>query len=449
MNVIWKGLVERAVEGLGVPVVFEKSPTSYTDGKRIVLPDDVPSTMQEAALGMVFHEVEHILAADHVWGRKHPDIHQALNIVTDIRNDARVYRKQRDVMPGLYLAIVEYFAEKDRVALNKPLAGLICWELKLRSWPQEASLGWHTKDPRVRRWFKKHPKWRRLIGECRVVADDDKGRATLVKWARWLIENLASDGVDTDGTLVLPGTHGLEAIDRVDLEVKDPERRTVERLAEFLRDRLAEPLSWEEGRLNVRALPRHWADPVDLMRTPRPRREKRVRLHLVVDASTSMLSKLTDGRLRYEGAFQAAVLVCQAGEWVARDYGLEVETRVLAFHDRPVEIKRAEEPYARERLMTGYTTEILQGSSTNIVAAAMAVESTPPESRTQDFVFVITDGEIGDEQAEWLLKSLGGTKRWVLLGIGTDLDDTRLFKDVADTVAEAERALAKAIQEVV
>lgn len=447
MNAIWKSIVERAVAGLGVPVVFERAPTSYTDGKRIVVPDDVPSTMQEAALGMTLHEVEHVIAADHVWGRKHLDIHQALNVVTDIRNDARVYRKQTELMPGLYQAILEYFNEKDRVGGNKPVAGLICWELKLRSWPREAAAGGYTTDPRVRRWFKKHPKWKRLIGQCRIVDDDDKGRATLVLWAKWLIENLASDGVDTDGTLVLPGTHGLGAIDRVDLVVKDPDRRTVERLAEFFRDKLTEPLSWEEGRINVRALPRHWAEPPDLMRTPRPRREKRVRLHLVVDASSSMLEKLNDGRRRYEGAFQAATLVCQAGEWVARDYGLEVETRVLAFHDRPVEIKRAEEPYSRERMMSGYTTEILLGGGTDIVAAAKAVENTPPEPRTQDFVFIVTDGEIGQAHAEWLLKSLGGAKRWVLLGIG-NLSDTRLFRDVADSVAGAEAALAKAVEEI-
>lgn len=449
MNIIWKGIVERAVEGLGVPVVFEKSPTSYTDGKRIVLPDDVPSDMQEATLGMVLHEVEHVIAADHVWGRKHLDIHQALNVVTDIRNDARVYRKQTEIMPGLYQAILEYFNVKDRVTSSKPLAGLVCWELKLRSWPREAAAGGYTKDPRVKRWFKKHGRWQRLIGECRVVADNAKGRETLVKWARWLIENLQSDGVDTDGTLILPGTHGLEAIDQVDIAVKDPERRTVERLAEFLRDKLAEPLSWEEGRLNVRALPRHWADPPDMMKTPRPRREKRVRLHLVVDASTSMLTKLKDGRCRFEGAFQAVVLVCQAGEWVARDHGLEVETCVLAFHHRPVEIKNGEEPYSRDRLMTSYTAEILRGSSTDIVAATTKVESTPSEARTKDYVFIITDGEIGQEQAEWMLRSLGGTKRWVLLGIGSGLGDTRLFKDVADSVAEAEGALAKAVEEVI
>ena len=449
MNVIGKGVVERGVAGLGVPVVFERAPTSYPDGRRIVLPDDVPSDMQEATLGMVLHEVEHVIAADHVWGRKHLDIHMALNVVMDIRNDARVYRKQTEVMPGLYQAILEYFDEKDRVIGDKPLAGLICWELKLRSWPREAAEGWHTTDPRVRRWFKKHPKWKRLIGECRVVDDDTRGRATLVRWARWLLENLQSDDVDTDGTLILPGTHGLEAIDQADMKVKDPERRTVERLAEFLRDKLAEPLAWEEGRLNVRALPRHWSDPPDLLGTPRPRREKRVRLYLVVDASTSMLQPLKDGRRRFEGAFQATVLVCQAAEWVARDHGLEVECRVLAFHDRPVEIKRGDEPYSRDKLMTGYTSEILKGSCTDIVAAAKAVESTPPEPRTQDFVFVVTDGEIGPDQAEWLLRSLGGTKRWVLLGIGADLRETRLFKDVADTVHGAEVALTKAIEEVI
>lgn len=455
-----KKITEQAKK-LGVPVRYEKD-KAYTSKQEIVLPPEVPTTMAGALLGIWYHEQEHWVAKDAHWGTRYAGyLHDPLNVVTDIRNDHRALRKHQDGKRA-YISKVDYVERKipPKERMKQHVANQITVELIFRAFPNDVGRGKGTRNPVVKRWFKKHKEWHKCIAECRQVTDDNAGYKRLVFWAEWLVRNVMDEVLDKDAEALTPeemekaissigglgvGTGcSMDEVDPHDLEVPVPKMRTVDDLAEFLREAMEEMAAFETGALNPMRLPDFWRDPEDLFRTDQEKKNKKVRVYLICDASGSMGATLPSCDTRYQACAKAMGLICEAVERVTNEFGIEATTEVTAFREREKILKEHEDAYDKSTLMNRFTSFI--GGGTQLSIPVKRIEAIPSEAGTKDFVFVISDGQIMQEDRD-LLDKTSGDKRWVLFGIGKGCRDNSAFKHVANDTDELEKTLADALKE--
>lgn len=467
----WKSIAERFGRKYSVAIYIGGS-KAYSTESAIYLPGDVPPAMMDAVHGLFLHEKEHIIQKDHDFTKaQDKTLSHALNIVQDIHNDSLVLEQDRGA-EGLYRTITEYIMAKHPQELRdayhwKQKAML---ELLNRGLPRSVSEGYHyTNDPQVKHFFKKY---RREIGKLlKDMKDLRPKRVEQVKWSKWLIEKLFDDIIDSDLLAALGGgaipksvmeqisaqieamggltpqgmSMNFECISPGDLFQKVPEAVTVQRLKEFLSEKMEQEVTTDDGGIDPTKLPTYWNGDDDIFVADKHKNEKKVRVHLMLDASYSMTKELTDGKKRFEALCRATGLVCQAVERVKRDNGMDIELEAWAFGCSDRLVKKGGDRWDPYEFKKAYW---LGGDSgTYLGGVVEKVNACADEETTRDVCIVITDGELQAEDRSKLEEVQAGKKKWILIGIGSDLNDKKLFRFVANSLDEIEYILCQTIKE--
>jgi len=351
-------------------ISFEKD-KAHISKKGITLPEDVPTGMFMAIKGVLYHEAEHWVSDDLKWSRRYPStLSYPLNVVQDVRCDHRAIGRHCDGEEA-YVGQVDYIDRKitPKERMKQPMSHQVCVELIFRGYPHSVGRGKGTQNPLVQHWFKQNPKWRKCIGECQNVKDNDSGRKTLVRWAKWLIEKVYQDqtpeGLDPDELAkflkekadgdggMLPKEFGggpegdeegeegedneagnssrFDGLDPYDLHCPKMKAKTVDILADFLKEFMDEVTRDETGRINPRKLPSYWRNPSDFFQVEEERKQKKVKVYIAADCSLSTKTPLPDNSPTYEAIAKGTAMMCNAVDRVYHEHGLEVESQVYCF----------------------------------------------------------------------------------------------------------------------
>lgn len=470
----WKAIAERFGRKYGV-AVYVGGRGAYSTDKEIHLPGDVPDNMIDALHGLFLHEKEHILQKDHEFDKAQAkELHHFLNVLADIHNDNLVM-EQDPGAEGLYRTVVEYIEGKSspeqRAKLHWKQKAVL--ELLARGLPRSINEGYTwTFDPMVKHFFKSH---RRKLGRLyKEMKDLRPRRVEQVRWSKWLLEKLFDDIIDTDlrkalgqdgkplpqaivdaiqdaidamGGLVPGGRdmHNFECISPGDLHQKVPEHVTVQRLKEFLTEKMETVETSDDGGIDPTKLPTYWNGDDDIFKTDMHKNDKKVRVRLVLDASGSMDEKLEDGNKKLDALCRAAGLVAQAVDRIKRDSGLDIEMEAYAFASNHWKVKEGAErwdPYEfKKRYWRG-------GGGTHISGVLDEITGIPDEESVRDVVVVVTDGAFEKGGMEKLEAAMQGKKKYVLVGLGDGLNDTnKVFRFVAKTMDEIEYILCQTVKE--
>jgi hypothetical protein len=470
----WKAIAMRFGRKYGVAVYIGGREAKSTHNA-IYLPGDVPPNMIDALHGLFLHEKEHILQKDHDFAKaQDKTLGYFLNVVADIHNDNLVM-EQDPGAEGLYRTVTEYIMSKNPQAVRDSMS----WkqkavqELLNRGLPRSVKEGYHwTGDPKVKHFFKRHHvEIRQLL---RDMKDLRPKRVEQVKWSKWLLEKLFEDIIDPDlrdalgqGGKPLPQAiidaigdaitamgglipqamdmHDFECLAPGDLHQKVPEAVTVQRLKEFLTEQMEEVKTSDDGGLDPAKLPTYWNGDDNIFQQEQVNGEKKVRVHMMLDASGSMNEELGDGNKKLDALCRATGLVAQAVDRIKRDSGLDISLEAYAFASTHWKVKGAEERWDPYEFKSKYWRG---GGSTYITKLVEQVAAVPDEEGTRDVCIVITDGAFDPGGKEALKEARDGKKKWVLVGLGDDLpDNDPMFRFVAKSMDEIEYILCQTIKE--
>lgn len=210
---------------------------------------------------------------------------------------------------------------------------------------------------------------------------------------------------------------GFEKISKEDLKVKRLIPENIEDdVLHFLRCREERRLNASEGRIDPRKLPTFY-QPDTLFTQTLEDAHFKTRVHFLVDVSGSMDSPLSrDEKVaKWKMAGQAVTNIAGAIErGIAMD-GLEIEYGIFGFDDAAHEIKGFEKPFHREAVLKALTPR--GGTDPRRVIEDVEAKHQPDNCRTKQVVFMITDGEFGQDAYKCLEQRLGGAIKWVFLGL--------------------------------
>jgi hypothetical protein len=141
-----------------------------------------------------------------------------------------------------------------------------------------------------------------------------------------------------------------------------------------------------------------------------------------------MSDKLSKDEIpKWKMAGQAVTNIAEAIErGIAMD-GLEIEYGVFGFDTEAHEIKSFEGKYDANAIMK----QLSPRGGTDPVSVIEDVEAKhqPDNCRTKQVVFMITDGQFGDDAYKCLEQRLGGAIKWIFLGLDVSTED-RKSRDV-------------------
>lgn len=470
----WKAIAERFGRKYGV-AVYVGGNKCGSDENTIYLPSDVPPNMMDALHGMFLHEKEHILQKDHeAFKDKDAALKHFLIVVADIHNDNLVM-EQDPGAESLYRTVREYIEGKvdDQARKDLPWKQAAVVELLNRGLPRSVSEGWcYTSKPQTKHFFKRHKREiKKLLREMKDLRPNRKAQET---WAQWLMEKLFDDVIDSDlrdqlgqsgkpipsamlkqiadaiaamGGLMPGGMnqHNFECISPGDLHQKVPEAVTVQRLKEFLTEQMEVVKTDDDGGIDPAKLPTFWNGDDDIFLQEKHAKEKKVRVHLLLDASGSMDERLEDGKKKLDALCRATGLVAQAVDRIKREAGLDIELEAWAFESSHYKIKDGAERWDPYEFKKKYWRG---GGGTIVGPLVEQIAGIPDEEGTRDVCVIVTDGMFEPSGTEKLKEAMDGKKHWVLVGLGSDLpDNDPLFRFVAKNMDEIEYILCQTVKE--
>jgi hypothetical protein len=487
----WREMAKKFGEKYGV-MVMVGGDKAYSTDNEIYLPGDVPEKLLDAMTALFLHEKEHIIQSDVPYNRSQDKtFSHFLNVVEDIHNDNLVLNSEPSG-EALYKKMMEYIEAKNpnRDQLHWKQKAVL--ELIQRSWPHEVYKGWgFTKDPMVKHFFKRNRKEIGLL--MKEIKEFVQNRPAQNKWAKWLLEKLFQDTADEQGIPMdqgagqqgagdpgkpgsqtadqgggplagipkellkailkqieqmgglMPSTfNGFECITPGDLKQKVPDAVTISQLKEFFTEHMEKSVTREEGGIDPEKLPIYWQTE-EIFKDEEITNKKRVKVHLLLDTSGSMNNTLSDGTKKYEALVRAVGLVCQAADKIIMDEGLDIEVDAWAFGERDRVIKTGGEKWNAGQFKTRYWK-----GGDGITRAASLVKMTaelPDENGVNEIVLLITDGEFNDNADEEIKQAQAGKKKWILIGVGRDVDANGHFRMVAKSTEEIEYILVRAVKE--
>lgn len=476
--------VKRTIAGdvskLGLKLRYEPGTVSLTK-QELVLPSDVPSAMSMVLLGKWLREKPRIINKDESWIKRYPGIyHNGIRVWQRVRGDHDAFTNGPGYTKLAFLETLDYDERKEPRADMEEVYQVV-EELILRALPVDVGRAHHTKNYKIKRFFKKHKGWRKGIVEVKACKLDAEGIKTFVRWSDWLTkalyeffacgEKAEAAKEEMKGKLIAdlgeekanevmsfmdqlfskskgcPGMgSGFTGVDAHDLELPKPKQTLLEDLASFFRAVMEEKAPYETGQINPARLPTFWQDPEDLFKTEEEKKQKRVKVYLIGDCSGSTEEILKPS---YDTIFQAIAkgmgLVANAADIVASQYGYDIAVEATAFNGSEHTLKHFDDSCTTEEMVRRYTQKI--GGGTILQHSMDRIEEEVDEPGTKSFVFLFTDGDISDEEVEALGK-LKGDKKWVIIGVGDYIEDgDAVFCNVAKDTPQLEAMLVKAVKE--
>jgi hypothetical protein len=476
----WRAIAERFGLKYGVEV-YIGGDRAYSTKNAIYLPGDCPEKMQDAVHAMFLREKQTIIEKDWDFNLQQGDavLTHALEVVQDIHNDTLVL-EQDPGAESMYQKMVEYM---DKKWPPEELRKMLHWKQKAvyelinRGWPRSVSDGRHmTDDRRVKHFFKANSYEIKML--LRDMKDLRPDRDAQVKWAKWLVEKLFDEVIqmvcDKNGITFKDGQGNplpekaqeaiLEALKQMgglqpqgtrpnfecisagDLKQKVPERVTIQKLKEFLTETLEQVNPDDQGTIDPSKLPTYWNENEDPFMVEKEKLIKRVRVTLLLDTSGSMDGELEDGNKKRDALMRAVGLVCQAVDRISRDEGLDVSVEAWAFGHQDRLIKRPDDRWEPGTFKRNYW----RGGDGNTFISDLVrnIAAVPGDSKTKDVVVVVTDGVFSADGNEKLREQVqSNEKKWLLVGIGADIQDAALFRSVAKSLEEIEFILCQIVKE--
>jgi hypothetical protein len=456
----WRAMAERFGVRYGVEVYIGGS-RAYATRDQIFLPSDVPERMQDALHGMFLHVKEHILQKDaDLQDKQSLAMRMALELVQDIHNDELIMHSDPGA-EGLYQCVHEYQEQKFPIPERH----------KLLAWQQKAAMELHNRslprsvwegesfgaDRQVKHFFKKNRKEiKQLYRELKGFAPNKKSQD---QWARWLLDRLFV-GIPTDDEIIelikkmmgaglIPPQlqqDSFECISPGDLKQKVPEAVTVQKLKEFLTETFDETHRDDSGTIDPSKLPTYWNGDDDLFADETLKKVKAVKIKLCLDSSGSMDAELEDRNKRYTAVIRGVGLVAQAVERIVTDEGMDISLEAWAFSSTDRLLKRPEERWAPAEFKKKYMSNFGGGTAVAGLIRNIAAENTDAQVKT--IVVVLTDGDFGDNGNEEIEKAMTDkNKKWLLVGIGDEVQEGGPFRFVAKTLDDVEYILCQVVKE--
>lgn len=219
---------------------------------------------------------------------------------------------------------------------------------------------------------------------------------------------------------------GFDKIDSEDLKIKKllPENIEDEVLA-FLRAREERKVNTHEGQIDPKKLPTYF-NPDNLFLQTLDDAHFKTRVHFLVDISGSMGDRLDyneDEGSKHKMAAQAVVNICKAIEKGINMDGLEIEYGIFGFDDTAHKIKDFDQALNEQEIVRALSPR--GGTNPTQVIQDVEEKYQPDNARTKQVVFMLTDGQFGQDSYRYLEQRLGGHIKWVFLGIGADIRDDK------------------------
>ena len=287
----------------------------------------------------------------------------------------------------------------------------------------------------------------RKIGDAAQADVDSAERA--IQAAEELDARREFDGLKGLGEIGI----GFDKIKAGDMVAKQilPEN-VEEEVREFLRMREARKVHAPEGRIDPMRLPTYY-NPETLFSREIEDAHYKTRIHFLVDISGSMNSPLhgdSERARKSNAATQAVLDISKAIEQGINCDGLEIEFGIFGFDTEAHEIKGFGAELDAEAIRAGLRPR----GGTNPLEVLKNVEgkNRPDCIRTRQIVFMLTDGEFGDDAYQYLERETSGMIQWVFIGIGVNDGGNKKARDLfgkfnVTRLGDLKKALGRALVE--
>lgn len=223
---------------------------------------------------------------------------------------------------------------------------------------------------------------------------------------------------------------GFEKISKEDLKVTKliPEN-IADEVLHFLRCREERRINAAEGRIDSKKLATFY-NPDTLFTQELQDAHFKTRVHFLVDVSGSMSSPLSrdDRTEKWKMAGQAVLNISEAIERGISMDGLEIEYGIFGFDTEAHEIKPFEGKLEPKAVLQALAPR--GGTDPRRVIEDVEAKHQPDNCRTKQVVFMITDGEFGEDAYKCLEQRLGGAIKWIFLGLDVNTQADRKGKDL-------------------
>jgi hypothetical protein len=209
---------------------------------------------------------------------------------------------------------------------------------------------------------------------------------------------------------------GFNQIDPKDFTVRHLLPENIEdEVLEFLKSREQRTLNTDQGRIDPRRLPQYY-QPENLFLTTLEDAHKKTRIYFLVDVSGSMSERLNGdgGREKHVLSTEAVLAICKAVE-KGKAEGLDLEYGIFGFDTEAHEVKGFEQELDTAEVKKGLAPQ--GGTTPWKVIEHVETQHQPDNASTKQVVFMVSDGEFGSQDYNYIEQRLGGSIKWVFLGI--------------------------------
>lgn len=238
---------------------------------------------------------------------------------------------------------------------------------------------------------------------------------------------------------------GFGNIDKNDFIVKTVKisQTLEERLLEFLKNKQERSVICDDGKIVPIKLPTFY-NPDTLFEQKPDDNQKRTRIFFLVDRSGSM------NGAKYTHCTEALINICDVIEKGISYHGMDLEYAIYGFDDSVYLVKDFEQAYNQKQIAAGLSPN----GGTDPTETIKTIENVICDStRTKEFVFFITDGDMPVYAYEFVRQQLGGKKKWVFIGmdINTNSPDSKaLFGNYnIRTPQDIQKVLTRAIEDTI
>ena len=216
---------------------------------------------------------------------------------------------------------------------------------------------------------------------------------------------------------------GFDKIKGKDLIVEKLPLNVEDEVLDFLRSREERKIVADTGRIDPAKLATFFSPDAGLFVQKDENAERKTRVFFLLDQSGSMGDPLLDGARKTLVAAEAVGSIVKAVERGIQG-GLRVEYGVFGFDSGVHVLKDFEETLKSEELHARLVT-IRGGTEPRYVVQAVEDKYQPEDPKTRQVVFLITDGQFGNEDYQVIEQATCGNLKWVYLGLNVDDSDPR------------------------